>query len=271
MLDASRSNGEQTSFHRGFRATLSYPRALLGNYRLPDLPYLTEERYARGLVLILPGIEGLSSLSHSVAHGLNDGGVHRALEIFDWTVSVKPGVFNLWLPNRTSRLAARIAEHIGDYKAQYPDKPVSIIGHSGGGAMIPKALEALPPGIAVDSAVMIAPALSPGYNLAPALQRIERQLYCYRSRLDWYFLGFGTWTMGTLDRRFGTSAGNRGFILPPESDRERYEIYRQKYVEVPYRFSMLRDWHYGGHLSCMNRVFIERHIAPRIESVTQAD
>ncbi|MCG6157985.1 lysophospholipase [Rubinisphaera margarita] len=264
MLDASRSAEVETRFRRGFRTTLSYPRALLGNYRLPELPYVTEERYARGLVLILPGIEGLSSLSHSLVHGLNDGGVSQALEIFDWTVTVKPGVFNLWLPNRSSRLAARIAEHIADYKAQHPDRPVSIIGHSGGGAMIPKTLEALAPGIEIESAVMIAPALSPGYDLAPALQRIRRQLFCYRSRLDWYFLGFGTWTMGTLDRRFGTSGGNRGFRVPCENDRERFEIYRQKYVEVPYRFSMIRDWHYGGHLSCMNRVFVERHIAPRI-------
>ncbi len=250
-----------THFLRGLISTFNYPRALLGNFRLPKLDYDTPERRERGLTILLPGIEGQSSLSHSMVNGLSDGGVNEAIEIFDWTYNVKPAMFNLWMPNRNARLAASIAEKICDYQDQYPGRDVTLVGHSGGGAMIPKILEALPNGREIKRAVMIAPAISPRYDLSCALQSISDRIYHVRSPLDLYFLGFGTCAVGTLDRKHCPSAGNRGFCLPHETEGERYHLYREKFTQIDYSIKMLKDWHYGGHLSCMNRVFVEKHIA----------
>ena len=41
-------------------------------------------------------------------------------------------------------------------------------------------------------------------------------------------------------------------------------------TEIRYHRRMLGDWHYGGHLSCLNRVFIERNIAPLVSSAKVA-
>ncbi|WP_339744127.1 hypothetical protein [uncultured Rubinisphaera sp.] len=258
-------------FLRGLISTFTYPRALLGNFRLPKLTYDTPKRRERGLTILLPGIEGQSSLSHSMVNGLTDGGVKVAIEIFDWTYNVKPAMFNLWMPNRNARLAASIAEKICDYQDQYPGRDVTLIGHSGGGAMIPKILEALPNGREIKRAVMIAPAISPRYDLSCALQSISDRIYHLRSPLDLYFLGFGTTAVGTLDRKYCPSAGNRGFKLPDETEAEKHRLYSDKFRQIDYSIKMLKDWHYGGHLSCMNRVFAEKHIAPLLTQVPTAD
>ncbi|HBN76354.1 MAG TPA: hypothetical protein DD473_11155 [Planctomycetaceae bacterium] len=257
-------------FLRGLISTFTYPRALLGNYGLPKLAYDTPERRERGLTILLPGIEGQSSLSHSVVNGLIDGGVKVAIEIFDWTFNVKPAMFNLWMPNRNARLAASIAEKICDYQDLYPGRDVTLVGHSGGGAMIPKILEALPNGREITRAVMIAPAISPRYDLSCALQAISDRIYHVRSPLDLYFLGFGTMAVGTLDRKHCPSAGNRGFRLPEETETEKHQLYSDKFHQIDYSIKMLKDWHYGGHLSCMNRVFVEKHIAPLLTQVPPA-
>src|SRR5713226_2011842 len=55
--------------------------ALLNDLRTP-------ERLDKGLVLVLPGIEGESFLNHNIARGLADGGIRSAIEIFDWTTGV---------------------------------------------------------------------------------------------------------------------------------------------------------------------------------------
>ena len=251
-----------TALRRGFRATLSYLKAPFGERWLSPLTWHTAERQAQGLVIVLPGIEGVSSINHSLVHGLIDAGLPYAICLHDWTMKLKPAMVNLWLTGRTARAAAAVAELITDHQLKYPGTPVHLVGHSGGAALIPYVLEELPPERRITSGVMIAPALSPGFDLSPALQKVEQGLVNVHSRLDWYFLGFGTSMVGTLDRQHGHAAGNRGFRWPGPEEADRHRIYRQRLVELRYRFSMLRDWHYGGHLSCLNRVFVERHISP---------
>ena len=95
-----------------------------------------------------------------------------------------------------------------------PGRPVTLIGHTGGGAMAAFMLEALPAGVQVDRACFLAPALSPGYNLAAALRGVRDTAYATHSWIDFGLMGLGTLALGTMDRRHRPSAGLVGFRLP---------------------------------------------------------
>lgn len=251
-------------FMRGFHSTLSYLKAPFGEKLLRPLESDTAERRERGLVIVLPGIEGVSSLNHSLVQGLLDARIPYAVKLHDWTLKRNPAFINLWLTGRCRRAAAHVAELIVDYQSRHPLRPVNLIGHSGGGALIPYILEELPRKTCVQNAVLIAPAISPHFDLSHALERVSGRLVNFHSQLDWYFLGVGTTLVGTMDRRFGRSAGNCGFRIMQSTETHR-QLIEQRFSEVRYHWSMLRSWHYGGHFSCMNRVFVERYIAPLLQ------
>ncbi len=251
-------------FRRGLLTTLSYAKAPFGPGVLKPWLLDTPERQNSGLIVVLPGIEGISSLNHSLAWGLADAGLPQAIRLHDWTLRKKPAFVNLWLKGRTLRAAAHVAEILADYRAEFPGRPIHLVGHSGGGALIPHILQELPGSMTIDTGIMIGPAISPRYDLAPALSRVTNRLVNVCSWLDWYFLGLGTTLAGTLDRRYGWSAGNCGFSLPSPEDSRRL-LYQQKLLEVRFHWSMLRHWHYGGHFSCVNRVFVEHHVAPLLK------
>ena len=68
---------------------------------------LEAERLDRGLVLILPGIEGRSLLNISLMAGLLDAGLPYATEIVDWTTGrILLAIYHLraWKRNRRAAL-----------------------------------------------------------------------------------------------------------------------------------------------------------------------
>ena len=104
-------------------------------------------RHDCGIVLVLPGIEGRSVWSRNVVLGLDEGGVASAIEIHDWTTGV-PGnfVYNLANLKRNRRAAREVARRIFEYLRRHPDRPVHVVGHSGGGGIAVLALDVRPPG-----------------------------------------------------------------------------------------------------------------------------
>lgn len=214
--------------------------------------WLEPERLARGYVIVLPGIEGLSLLNRGIAAGLIDAGLPYGVEIYDWTDGPFWAIYNL----RSRKLHARQAEILRDkilsYRRQYPGRPVYLVGHSGGGAMSLLAAEGLPDGSSVTAIVMIVPAISPSYHLAAALKKVDREIWNYRSYGDCVYLGALTTLFGTVDGRHVPAAGAVGFSRPLDP----------RVHEIPFQMSMIRDWNTGGHLACTNRAFIRKWIAP---------
>jgi pimeloyl-ACP methyl ester carboxylesterase len=228
----------------------------------------TPARLERGLVLVLPGIEGESYVNHGVARGLADGGVEAAIEIFDWTT----GVIFLFLYHLRSRQrhkarAERLARRIVKYQSEYPGRPVHVVGHSGGAALAVFALERLPEAANVASTVLLEVALSPSYNLVPALERAEGGIFNVRSCFDALFLGIGTCVAGTMDGRHSPAAGMLGFRQPAGLKDAERELYAARLHDVPYRAAMFADFHFGGHLGASNRVFVAKHVAPLLSAV----
>lgn len=231
--------------------------------RPADLDALrSAERLAQGLVIVLPGIEGYSRLNRRLARGLAQGGIPHAIEIYDWTFGKLWQLWSLRSRRRHIEQATILASRISEYQNQYPGRPVHLVGHSGGGAMIAFTLEVLEPTRKISSGIMLVPALSPDYDLRTAVSRTERGLWNYCTHGDLFFLGAGTLLCGTADGKHCIAAGNVGFS---ETALARARVSEQALLRnVPYRWEMFRTGHTGGHLSVTRVGFIAQVVAPQL-------
>ena len=228
-----------------------------------DSQLMRDERLERGYVLILPGIEGRSLFNRSIRRGLLRASVHCGIEIYDWTRGPLRLVWNIRNRQRHQEQARVIAEKIVRYRERYPEQPVYLVGHSGGGGMIAYALAELPEDVRVTGGILIVPALSPTFDLTAALRQTQRGLWNFSSYGDIFLLGAGTTLVGTLDGRHSPSAGMLGFQRrPTEQHNVAAEAELPPLIEVPYRFRMARQFNFGGHLSCVNPWFVHKWIAP---------
>ena len=230
---------------------------------IPSLADLkSSERLDRGLVIVLPGIEGLSHLNRRMACGLALGGVAHAIEIYDWTYGQFWQLWSLRSRRRHTEQATLLAGKIAAYQNEYPGRPVHLVGHSGGGAMIAYTLEALEPDRKITGGIMLVPALSPGYSMKLAVSRTERGIWNFCSHGDFLFLGVGTLICGTTDGLHGVAAGIRGFSSRTVTEATHSETAVLR--NVGYQWSMLSTGHWGGHLSISSSRFIARDVAPLI-------
>jgi pimeloyl-ACP methyl ester carboxylesterase len=229
-------------------------------------------RLSRGYTIILPGIEGRSYLNESIAFGLKDGGVPGGLEIYDWTVGgASTWLLNLRWTSHNEKEAARIALKIKNYQDMYPGRPVSIIGHSGGGGMAVLALEHLAPEHKIDSVILLAPALTPDYDLRKALTRTRSGIWNYYSKYDVGFLQVGTYTFGNMDGGHARAAGAVGFVKPWGMDRHGHEVYDRLLHQQEFTPQMAESGHYGLHTTWAKRAFVSKWLAPIVRtSYTEA-
>lgn len=222
-------------------------------------------RYVRGVVFILPGVEGRSLWNRNVAIGLDEGGVTSAIELVDWTTGM-PGsfVYNLANLERNRRQARRVAKRIQAYREQYPYSPVHLVGHSGGAGIAVLVLEALPAGGQIDMAILLAPALSPQYDLTTALRHTRYGICSFYSTRDVSFLKVGTLLFGPIDREFGVSAGAVGFRAPDGLSEADRSLYQAKLRQVQWDKRIKQVGADGSHLGWASRRFASEYLAPLI-------
>lgn len=225
--------------------------------------WLAPERAEQGYAIVLPGVEGTSFHNISIARGLIDAGYPGALEVRDWTTGHWPlFVYHLMALARNRQVARDIAAQIVAYQDRFPDRPVTLVGHSGGAAMAVLVLEALPEERRVTQAVLLAAAISPEYDLTPALARTERGITNFYSWGDVPHLVVGTLALGTVDRQHTVSAGAGGFHVPPNLNEDERQLYAERLHQIPYRLAMAKSFNGGGHIGPTNRKFVADWVAP---------
>ncbi|MBP7935031.1 MAG: alpha/beta fold hydrolase [Phycisphaerae bacterium] len=232
----------------------------------------TPTRMDKGLIIILPGIEGRSPLNSSIAKGLAEGGVPAAITIHDWNLAPTflAGVVNLRAQSHNLSEARRVAANIVAYQNKYPGRPVHVIGHSGGGGVAVYVLEALPPKHEITSAVLLAPAISPDYDLRRALKKTHEGIWNFYSPYDVGFLKLGTSVAGTIDGRMTQAAGAVGFSIPWGLSREDRQLYGERLHQQRYTPKMAESGNTGTHFGWAGRSFVAEWLAPLINSQAEA-
>ena len=214
-------------------------------------------------LLHLPGIGGERNIDLYMTRGFQKGGFTGDLQIYDWTEH-DIGLNALLAFERNHNEAKLIARMITDRFDSDPTAPIYLSCHSGGGGLAVWALEALPPRVRIESLVMIAPALSPGYDLSNALRHVSGKAYVLCSTEDSLVLGFGCRTMGTIDGIKTDAAGRVGFVMPIGCDAHQYD----KLISVPYNPEWIRLGNTGNHIGAMDYHFSELVLAPLVLSGT---
>lgn len=211
----------------------------------------------RPYLLHLPGVGGFMPVDRELIAGLRDGGVDARITAYDWTEH-DPGLDALHAYDRNQRQAAHIAELLLDDAAADPAEPIILTSHSGGGAIAVWALEKLPAGVQVSECFLLAPALSPGYDLTAALRHVRGKMYVFWSRGDELILGLGCRVCGTMDGPKTDAAGKVGFHIPSGADAVEYKKLDQR----PYNPRWWVLGNFGNHIGPMSRAFAARILAP---------
>ena len=220
----------------------------------------TPQRRRRGLALILGGIEGPSLAQHAMAAGLLRGGWRGAVRVFRWNGGV-PLVCcaqNLMSTRRHERRSDELVSQVLAYRQAHAGMPVVLVAVSGGCWVAVRALEKLGRERALAAAVLIAPAISPRYDLRAAVAGTRDGILTVRSPYDIVLLGLGTSLVGTSDRRFGWSAGNRGFAFTHERLHERV-----------WKPDDMRWGYMGSHCTSIAEAFLAREVTPWLLRASQ--
>lgn len=224
------------------------------------------DRLSNGLIVLLPGIDGCTTVCDNIARGLYAVEQPAALEIHDWRSFRGWNPFHLATARRNRLQATLICQRIRDYQQLYPNRPIHLVGHSAGAGMALFVLEELrADGMQVTTATLLAAAISRRYEVAPLIAATTGGIWNFWSRGDLPTVGLGTLIFGTMDRRHSISAGALGFARQPDGPLCSAAIHN-----VSYKLAMARCWNFGGHFGCTNTAFVSRYVAPILAGEVQS-
>jgi pimeloyl-ACP methyl ester carboxylesterase len=211
-------------------------------------------RRSRGLTLLLGGIEGPSQYVVNMARGLIRARHRGSIELFGWNRGLP---LTCWFRNQTNTAhqetqAEKLAARITAYQERYPSAPVNLLAQSGGCWIVVRALEKLPEGSRVHRAVLLAPAMSPAYDISAAAARCSGGLYSIGGPGDFFFLALGTTLFGTSDRLHSPAAGWIGW----------HHFDAPGFRELRWHPAWLKYGYFGNHTTTSAPAFIERVVGP---------
>lgn len=228
--------------------------------------FMAPERLEAGLVVILPGIEGESGANQNVRNGLNNAGIDRSLQIWHWGRPVPGlGMFINQVDFLGNYIAGeRIAQRIMKYQDKHPDRPVHIIGHSGGGGIAVFAASAMPKGRQVTGVVLLSASISSNHDITRALNHCSSGIVNFYNPDDGALLGLATTVLGNVGGAHGPSAGLMGFTMPPDSASDERKMAYQKLYQVPMTSGMVSGA--TPHFAATQPHFVSSYVAPWISS-----
>lgn len=210
----------------------------------------------RGIIYILPGIQGVDYHYKNIRRGLRGSGIQCAIKIHPWGCQI-PGIklaINETDVRDDHAWGKKIAQEIQDYQRQYPGRPVYMIGQSGGCAICVFAAESLASAAAppLEGLVLLDASLSADYDLQPALNHCRKGIVNFYNLRDVALLEVGTEIFGNLDGSHGDSAGRTGF---ENAYAKLYQVQTTKEMVSPFA---------GPHFADTSAAFTARYIAPWI-------
>lgn len=220
----------------------------------PDPP--TPEQMLAGYIMLLPGVECMTWSMRNLMPALTEAGITQAVDLVTWGEEPFGAFRNLLSYEENRDEAARLAERLVRYSEDYPDRPISIIGYSGGAGIALFVAEALPADFMIDRMILLGPAVSPEYDLGPALAHCRNGLINFYGEPDVFTLDWGTSIFGTMDRVKTVAAGKIGFLGSDGA-----LLQRPGLTQVVWRPAWCELGHCGGHDGWIARTWVRQVLA----------
>jgi pimeloyl-ACP methyl ester carboxylesterase len=214
---------------------------------------------AADTVIVVPGLGGDGPNYGGVCQALADGGDTDCLQVFNWGCGWA-GMFITIYDRALHRDAeAKLADLISDWRHAHPKSRVVLIGHSAGCGVVLNAVGELKSDVGpVGPIILLAPSVSPDFDLKPALQHAN-VIHVFYSSGDDFWLGFGAVIFGDYDGTHRYGAGKSGFTFAGLDDAEKK---KKKVIEHPFE----EDWSslgvHGGHFDWLSHDFVEKILEP---------
>jgi alpha-beta hydrolase superfamily lysophospholipase len=220
------------------------------------------------VIFILDGVGGFQLAVLMVRRALRQLDAPIGTILVRWQVRPAGQVLAdlMWL-TRNRRKAVELAEQIRRFHDRHPAAAIHLLAYSGGAGVAVFAAEALAGQPLIETLIVACPAISPQYNLAPALRAVRRA-YALVSDRDRVILGAGTYVFGTTDRVHAAAAGCRGFRRPADLSSEEVALY-DRFREIRWTCDLARLGHHGGHTGWGSVPFLREHLLPLLRGQPQ--
>jgi pimeloyl-ACP methyl ester carboxylesterase len=214
---------------------------------------------ARGIVFVCDGSGDFRTVSESLSQAINETGLPLAVETVVWSHGYGRYVRDHTDHNNHLVMGRSLADRVLCYRRSYPNLRIYLIGHSAGCAVVLAAADLLPPDT-IDRIVLLAPSVSPDYDLRPALASSREGIDAFVSERDRIILGLCMRLVGTADGKRGAAAGRVGFrpTICTTADAALFGRLRQ------HTWHSTVSWtgHLGGHYGSNRVCFVQAYILP---------
>jgi len=215
------------------------------------------------VLFVLDGVGGFQFAPLLIRRALRQESAAIGTVLYAWQFGLPGEIWTdlMWL-RRNRVMGARLARRLLSFHRHHPQARIHLAAFSGGAGIGVFALETLGRRSVVETLLLPCPAISPTYNLGPALQNVARA-YAWVSARDTGILGLGTRVFGTTDRQFTAAAGSLGFKRPPGLARGDANAYDRLW-EVHWAPELKQLGHSGGHTGWVSVPFLRRHLLPML-------
>lgn len=210
-------------------------------------------------MLVVDGAGGYQTAPRSLATAVSEAHLPLYVRSFDWTHGR-----GRWLADQLDQAhprcqAQRLAAEIHLYRPPCPGLPVSVVAFSAGSAAALAAAESLPPD-SLERLVLLAPAVSSGYDLRRALASARQGLDVFTSEHDFLRLGLATVVAGTADGKHQVAAGLHGFDSPSLSPADAALAGRLR--QHPWDPCMAWTGNLGTHMGYCRPAYLRAYVLP---------
>lgn len=232
-----------------------------------SLPSRIESRLpphaAARVVFVANGAGGRHDATAALVKAADEAGPGLHVRSFDWSHGRGRGLADVSDAAHVRYQGQLLAEEVRRCLCEHPGVSVSLVGYSAGGAVVLAAAECLPAD-SLERIVLLAPAVSPCYDLRRALASARCGADVFTSERDWWWLGVGTSLAGTPDGGRGSAAGRRGFCPPPlEPGQEALAGRLRQHAWVP---CVRWSGNTGGHAGSLAPDFVRTYVLPMLAS-----
>jgi pimeloyl-ACP methyl ester carboxylesterase len=211
----------------------------------------------QNLVVLVPGCAGDGFWYNALRESVSENQPARTVRTFQWGLPLPLYMMNLQDPDIHAKAEKSFAKALKSWRGRYPSGRLTLLGHSAGCGVILGTLARLDKPVDVENVVLLAPSVSPNYDIGPALRHIRGILHVFHSDADTLWLGWRTSTFGTYDSVHTAAAGKIGFNVDHLDPTLRTRVMQHGYEPD---YNSLGNA--GGHWGSLVRRFDDKAIAP---------